>query len=88
MELLICFVFQAAPLESVMRANIWKWVKYECFNRNLMDQRGNKGEICIYTCVWPLLMPVGKQACLPASADYSNILNKKKSIHAQRLPWH
>lgn len=56
MELLICFVFQAAPLESVMRANIWKWVKYECFNRNLMDQRGNRGggsggDMYLYMCV-------------------------------------
>lgn len=65
MELFICFVFYAAPLESVMQANIWKWVKYECVNRNLVEQRGNGREnMYIYTRVWPLLKPVGKQECL------------------------
>lgn len=31
----------------------------------------------IYTCVWPLLMPVGRQKLFAhTSADYSNILSK------------
>lgn len=52
MPLFSCFVFYAAPLESVLQANVWKWVEYKCVNRNHMDQRGNKREnMYIFTCV-------------------------------------